>query len=146
MAFLSWRSCPFSSTERNRRLFETILGRRLGQGQIPQLIVPANVWLGARLVEGGDWALLGTTVSSAFEFEDFEFAERSQLIKKYPKFSSELWNLQNRPLISPVDYFLDIVGDVTYTARFIGIDIFNSSSDHYPFFNKHFAVIKIFKH
>lgn len=60
------------------------IGADLAAGERPQLVVPAGVWQGARLKDGGAWALLGTTVSPGFEFEDYEHGERAALIARYP--------------------------------------------------------------
>lgn len=61
-----------------------ILGSSILSGQEPQVIVPKGVWQGLCLVEGGEFALLGTTVAPAFEYEDYEEGERNNLIEKYP--------------------------------------------------------------
>ena len=50
----------------------TILGQDIASGMRLQHLVPAGVWQGSRLLEGGEFALLGTTVSPGFEYEDFE--------------------------------------------------------------------------
>ena len=49
---------------------------RLGQapGLRMQHIVPGGTWQGSRLAARGAWALLGTTMSPGFEFEDYESA------------------------------------------------------------------------
>jgi len=66
-----------------------ILGPAILSGQELQVIVPKGVWQGLCLVEGGQFALLGTTVAPAFEYDDYEEGERSLLIEKYP-FQKEL--------------------------------------------------------
>lgn len=48
------------------------LGPDLAAGERPQLLVPANAWQSASAPEG--WALVGCTVSPAFEFDRFELA------------------------------------------------------------------------
>src|SRR5260370_38227 len=53
-----------------------VIGSDLMRGQRPQVVVERGVWQGARLVEGGHWALLGCTVSPGFEFEDYESGVR----------------------------------------------------------------------
>ena len=64
---------------------ETItLGPDIFAGQNVQCIVSANVWQGMYLNEGGGFALMGTTVAPAFDFEDFEVADRDTLLKEYP--------------------------------------------------------------
>ncbi len=60
------------------------LGSDLACGQRPQLVVPAGVWQGSFLVEGGRYALMGTTVSPGFIFEDYEKPDIGYLYKKYP--------------------------------------------------------------
>ena len=60
------------------------LGRDITRGQKVQLVVPANVWQGCFVNDGGEFALMGTTVTPGFEFEDFEPADRDQLLEQYP--------------------------------------------------------------
>jgi predicted cupin superfamily sugar epimerase len=54
-----------------------------GEGE-PQAIVPAGAWYGARLGDGGAWALMGGTVAPGFDFADFELAERAALLARWP--------------------------------------------------------------
>ena len=61
-----------------------VIGTDLAGGQIPQLVVPKDVWQGARLLAGGSFALLGCTVSPGFEFEDYESGTRKDLTQNYP--------------------------------------------------------------
>lgn len=49
-----------------------ILGADLAAGQAPQVIVPAQHWQCARPL--GGWALVGCTVSPAFQFAGFTLA------------------------------------------------------------------------
>ncbi len=62
----------------------TILGSDLDAGQRPQVVVPRDVWQGARLVPGGRLALLGTTVAPGFDYADYETGERSALLARHP--------------------------------------------------------------
>lgn len=55
-------------------LQRTILGSCVEDGQMCQFLVPAGVWQGSRLLSGGRWALLGTTMAPGFEFTDREMA------------------------------------------------------------------------
>src|SRR5207245_2600921 len=57
---------------------------RLGGDGEPQVIVPAGVWYGARVVAGGAYALMGGTVAPGFDFADFELADRAALLAKFP--------------------------------------------------------------
>lgn len=51
---------------------EIRLGSDLAAGEHPQVIVPAEAWQRARPL--GSYALVGCTVSPAFQFEGFELA------------------------------------------------------------------------
>jgi predicted cupin superfamily sugar epimerase len=57
---------------------------RLGGHGEPQAVVPAGVWYGARVVDGGAYALMGGTVAPGFEFADFELADRATLLAGWP--------------------------------------------------------------
>lgn len=61
------------------------LGQDVLAGQHIQFVVPAGVWQGSRLNPGGRFALFGTTMAPAFAVEDFEAAERDDLIAAYPR-------------------------------------------------------------
>jgi len=61
------------------------LGHDLQAGQVVQTIVPAWVWQGAYLLEGGNFALMGTTVAPGFDFSDHEIGDRQTLLDLYPK-------------------------------------------------------------
>lgn len=57
------------------KLEKIILGKNLLKGEKPQIVIPKMVWQAAELKKGGNFALLGTTVSPAFDFEDLEMAD-----------------------------------------------------------------------
>jgi len=66
------------------------LGPDLAAGQHVQLVVPAGVWQGTRLVDdgkagGGKVALLGCTVTPGFDFADYRNATADELIAKWPQ-------------------------------------------------------------
>ncbi len=62
------------------------IGSGIFKGMQPQVIVPRGVWQGGRLIMNGKFALLGTTVSPGFEFEDYEIGQKDDLIKSHPQF------------------------------------------------------------
>jgi predicted cupin superfamily sugar epimerase len=64
----------------------TMLGNDIASGAHVQTVVSRGTWHGARLAEGGKYALLGTTVSPGFEFADFEIGHRTDLVRSYPSF------------------------------------------------------------
>jgi uncharacterized protein len=72
---------------------KTVLGPWLGQGQQVQMVVPANNWFGGLLNEGGNFALMGTTVSPGFEFKDFELGRQEDLLTLFPKAKEEILRL-----------------------------------------------------
>jgi len=70
-----------------------VLGNKLEEGQRPQITVPAGVWQGARIVPGGKWALMGTTMAPAFNPDGFIRGRRKELLSKYPKFNEKILDL-----------------------------------------------------
>ena len=69
------------------------LGPDLLAGQCVQVVVPRGVWQGTVLSEGGRFALLGTTVAPAFEFDDFELGDRAALSRQYPEYARHIERL-----------------------------------------------------
>lgn len=62
-----------------------VLGQDLFAGQVVQVVVPALTWQASRLVAGGSYALMGTSMSPAFEESDFESPkELSGFLSQYP--------------------------------------------------------------
>ena len=67
---------------------ETIkLGSNIQNGEIQQFLVPGNVWQASALSEGGTYALLGTTMSPGYDEQDFNLANKTQLLDLAPKHS-----------------------------------------------------------
>jgi hypothetical protein len=62
-----------------------VLGHDLGHGQTVQFLVPRRTWQGSRLLPGGTFALLGTTMSPGFSPEDFELGQREELMRLCPE-------------------------------------------------------------
>jgi predicted cupin superfamily sugar epimerase len=60
------------------------LGPDLAAGQHVQLVVPAGVWQGTRLIGDGKVALLGCTVTPGFDFADYRNAGAEELLAKWP--------------------------------------------------------------
>jgi predicted cupin superfamily sugar epimerase len=61
-----------------------ILGNELtGNGSF-QVIIPANVWFAAEPLQGNTFSLVGCTVSPGFDFDDFELADKDQLLQQFP--------------------------------------------------------------
>jgi predicted cupin superfamily sugar epimerase len=60
------------------------LGRDILNGQRVQVTVPKDSWQGSFLNQGGDFALMGTTIAPGFEFADFEPASKEELLEQHP--------------------------------------------------------------
>ncbi len=61
------------------------LGRNLHAGERPFAVVPAGCWFGARPKPGPEYSLVGCTVAPGFDFDDFELANRANLIEVFPQ-------------------------------------------------------------
>ncbi|MBG0791508.1 MAG: cupin domain-containing protein [Desulfovibrionaceae bacterium] len=73
-----------------------VLGNVLSLGQRPQVRVPRNSWQGMRLMDGGDFALMGCTVAPGFEFADYAHGDREALTARYPDFTEHIARLTAR--------------------------------------------------
>ncbi len=60
------------------------LGQDLAAGQQVQVVVPAGVWQGTRLVGDGKMALLGCTVAPGFDYADYRGGSYAELAEKWP--------------------------------------------------------------
>ncbi len=61
------------------------LGLALAESEQPQVVVPAGVWQGARLHDGGRWALVSCVVVPEFRWEDFTLGDRASLSASHPR-------------------------------------------------------------
>jgi len=59
------------------------LGPDLSAGQHVQVVVPAGVWQGTRLIDEGTVALLGCTVSPGFDYADYVGGEYDELAARW---------------------------------------------------------------
>ena len=69
------------------------LGTDILHGEHVQILVFRGNWQGMSLKEGGKFALMGTTITPGFEFDDFEIGKRKDLLEKYPDFRDQILNL-----------------------------------------------------
>lgn len=67
-----------------------LLGQDVAAGENVQFVVPAGSWQGSRLVAGGKFALLGTTMSPGFDPSDYEPGVRAELLARYPQQSASI--------------------------------------------------------
>lgn len=61
------------------------LGNNPDNGEVFQAVVPAGVWFGSKPLLPDGYSLVGCTVAPAFDFADFELADRSVLIGEFPQ-------------------------------------------------------------
>jgi hypothetical protein len=66
------------------------LGPDLEAGQHVQVLVPAGVWQGMRLIRNGEMALVGCTVVPGFDFADYHNASFAELSAKWPEQSERI--------------------------------------------------------
>jgi predicted cupin superfamily sugar epimerase len=67
---------------------EILLGKNIGEGEIPQVIIKGGTWFGAFPKNDDSYSLAGCTVTPGFDFDDFELAGRQVLLAKYPELES----------------------------------------------------------
>jgi len=72
------------------------LGPDLGAGQQVQMVVPAGVWQGTRLVGSGQVALLGCTVSPGFDYADYRRGSFAELAAGWPDEAERIRALTRR--------------------------------------------------
>lgn len=68
------------------------LGLDIEVGEQPQQLVPAGYWFGAT-VNRGEYVLAGCTVTPAFDFAEFELADRVELLNRYPQHAAMIKKL-----------------------------------------------------
>ncbi len=62
------------------------LGLNIEKGESPQHIVPAGSWFGASLAIATGYSLVTCFVAPGFDFNDFELANRDNLVKAFPDY------------------------------------------------------------
>jgi predicted cupin superfamily sugar epimerase len=72
------------------------LGSDISCGMKFQHVVPGGVWQGTKLVKGGEYALLGTTMAPGFDYADFVKGNREELMGAYPEYAGIIRELLPR--------------------------------------------------
>jgi uncharacterized protein len=73
-----------------------VLGQDIASGMRLQYTVPGGAWQGSRVRQGGEYALLGTTMAPGFEYEDYETGPRHELLERFPKHIQLIEALTNK--------------------------------------------------
>ena len=68
----------------NNQLHQIYLGNNPENGEVLQATIPANTWFASRLKSGSGFGLVSCTVAPGFDFNDFEMAEKADLLSHYP--------------------------------------------------------------
>ena len=69
------------------------LGLNFEQNELPQVVIPKNVWFAAKPITETGFSLVGCTVAPGFDFADFELAKRDDLLQKYPQHKNLIMQL-----------------------------------------------------
>lgn len=80
--FYEGKSLTVYEIEPDGNLIKHQLGRDFENGETFQCTIKGGNWFGSRVEEGG-YALVGCTVAPGFDFEDFELANRDELIHQF---------------------------------------------------------------
>jgi predicted cupin superfamily sugar epimerase len=72
------------------------MGRDFAAGDQVQVIVPAGVWQGTRLIGDGQLALLGCTVTPGFDYADYGSAPYEELAARWPEERERIQALTRR--------------------------------------------------
>lgn len=94
--FYMGASCELLVLKPDGNAYTERLGQKLSDGEVVTALVPRGCWQGVRIHDDGDWALLGTTMSPAYEINDYEDGTEG-LLDDYPDFAELIKPLLARP-------------------------------------------------
>eukprot|EP00823_Brevimastigomonas_motovehiculus_P006045 TRINITY_DN476_c0_g1_i1.p1 TRINITY_DN476_c0_g1~~TRINITY_DN476_c0_g1_i1.p1 ORF type:complete len:385 (+),score=109.26 TRINITY_DN476_c0_g1_i1:39-1193(+) len=86
-----------------KKVTETVMGTQVLEGHVPQLVLKGGTWFGSYLPKGSEYALFGCQCTPAFDYSDFEAANRSKLLKLFPMAKSHI------ELLTPPDSKEEVV-------------------------------------
>lgn len=72
---------------------EHLLGNDPRDGQSLFSVIKAGNWFASKPVEGGEYSLVGCTVSPGFDFADFEMAKKDELLAAFPEHAGIIGSL-----------------------------------------------------
>ncbi len=93
--FYTGDSVELSLIHPNGQSEAVVLGSDVLAGENPQFLVRRGTWQGAKLVDGGNYALLGTTIAPGYEDADFEIGVRTALLEAFPSHEALIRSLTN---------------------------------------------------
>jgi uncharacterized protein len=71
--------------DKEGKLSQNIVGRNILNNEQLQLVIPHECWFAAKVVRKDSYTLVGCNVAPGFDFNDFELAEKSELIECFPQ-------------------------------------------------------------
>ena len=74
---------------------KVVLGSDMEKGERRQFVVPAGVWQGGCLADGGEYGFYKCTVIPAFKEDIFEAGIKEELISRYPGMSDIITKLND---------------------------------------------------
>jgi predicted cupin superfamily sugar epimerase len=74
-----------------------LLGHDVFAGQKVQFVVPRGVWQGSHLMNGGKYALIGTTMAPGYVDSDYIGGTREDLTRLYPQEANLIQRLTRLP-------------------------------------------------
>lgn len=69
------------------KLNKIVLGKNLEEKQVLSYVVPPECWMASMPSEDNSYSLVGCMVAPGFEFNDFEIADKKELLKEYSDYS-----------------------------------------------------------
>ncbi len=70
-----------------------LMGQDVLNGEKLQFVVPAGVWMGARVRPGGEYSVFGNTMAPGFLQSDFQAGQADALSKQWPQQESLIRSL-----------------------------------------------------
>ena len=64
---------------------DIVVGRDPDKGENLQAVIYKGDWFGAEVIDKNSYSLCGCTVAPGFHFEDFELADRDELLRQFPQ-------------------------------------------------------------
>jgi predicted cupin superfamily sugar epimerase len=74
-----------------------VLGQDVFAGQKVQFVAPRGVWQGSHLLDGGNYALIGTTMAPGYVDSDYTGGTREDLTRLYPQEAGLIRRLTRLP-------------------------------------------------
>jgi predicted cupin superfamily sugar epimerase len=65
-------------------LYTIVLGKNIAAGEVLQATIPAHTWFASKVQHNDGFVLVSCTVAPGFSFEDFEMANKKELLLHYP--------------------------------------------------------------